>query len=1650
MTVSARAYNAVMNSSGASTNTITVGVPTDVAEGDLMIAITSQPTGTPTGTGPDNWELIGSYTSSTSHQSNLYRRFASASEPADYTWTFTQSSTCGVSIMSFTGARDILSFDARVQTATSQPLARSQDAARDAIGYWFCAWRDGADSTLTPSYGALNFNVSSSDTGSAVYRGITAVGYGPVGDIVNIGDSLPGVSFTPSSGALDHTITWSILVDSYAPDAETWPDTDGDFTVELNLDTVTTDSEGSVNSRFRGDVTGLVTGFSESGENAPDEITENLADGLRNTKWLTMADSGWVQYDFGPGGAQTVKRYRLTAANDEIDRDPYTWTLKGSNNGTDFTDLDTRTGESFGNRGEQQEFRVASPGEYRYYRLDIASNRGPSSVSALQLAEWRMSVHDVWEDVTERVRWDDKIRITRGFQGAAGRHDFSRAYFTLKNPDGLFTVNNTASPFYGSLQRNTQVRISKAYGDQRLQLQGAVRLEGTNMCGDGVRCVLREALQIAGDIDVRIDLRPESWRDEQMLCGVQTTTNDPNGNTHASWSLHMDDNGLLNWLHSPVGGGTVSYTSTRAVPNASRQAVRVTVDVDNGSSGSTATFYTADSISGEWTQLGEPVTESGTTSIGYQGGALCVGHVGSKDERGIHGDVFAFELRDGIDGTLVSDIDFTTVANGAHEFTENSNHWVTINNAVVSNRHYRFHGEVSEWPLYWDTTGSDVNVSVTAAGVQKRLERGSTELSAMYRHHTKGIISDPGAFERFAQPAAYWPCEDLKDTVRISSAVPNAPHMEVYGAPEFEGFSDFPGSNPLPLLKNAQLGGRIGPVGETGWTEIHWVMYVPETIAAGAEILSVYTTGSMTLWKVVYVSTNTWRIDRYDGAGVESGSATGNSGDITVDPTVGRALYCRMYLTESSSGLTYGLNVYDQFGALIGTDIAFTASNTFNRVSRVNVNTGSTKMDEVAIGHIAVYGSADTPPQTSPLGAHRQESAGARLRRLAAEEDIEYRYVGAEAQSALMGAQDTAAPFPLMSTCSVSDEGFLMDPLDAFGLEYRTGRSLYNQAPHLTLSYTGNYLSGELTPSPDDSHVVNDFTASRGEAGSARFRRDDGPLSVSNPPDGVGEYAGSQSYSFAHEGQCVQMASWQVHKGTLDEARYPRIQVALENPRVAADAELIEAILTMDVGRRVDITDLPEFLPPDDIRQIVVGYEEWFDNFQHDFTLNTLPERVYEIAEYDAGDNVDTYDTVLYGDHSAAATELTVLTSTGPGFTADPQAYPFDIRVDGEVMRALSVGHLVNTDPLFTAGVDHWGGQNCTISQDTSVLHPHPLCTATLKAVPNGGISVGGPLMDLDVAPAVTPQNTYSTSAWVYSPTGWSDIRLVIDWYDASDSYLGTSGATVYDMTPNVWTFIEETDDVAPDNAAKGRLRVRFGGTPSFSDVFYVWNAKITEVRPYEGTSTADSFNRADSTTSPGSTDQGAVQAWTEDLGAWGISSNQAYISSAGNSMMTVAGAYDFEELGVTVSAWPADEAWLVFRFTDVNNRIRWGGTVGDQPALQVINGGTITVDLSPGGFGSNVNQILVAGDRLSVSCHGSVIECFVNGKLTLSVSDETESGTRVGLQADTTAIRFNDFQFVESEATQTIQVERGVAGDAAPHKAASEVSLYRPSYRGL
>jgi hypothetical protein len=1629
-----------MNVSGTSANSVTVTKPSQTADGDLMLAVTVGPVATVTP--PAGWTLLGSFTDTTV-QSNLYKKIAS-SEGASYAFSFSVSSAVGAFVCSFVGGYDVTLWDARAEGTDITPVTNRIFPARDSSAFSAVCWADTVTNSATANQGTEQFDTVSANTGSTIFRGMAGYMFGPPSstDIINTGDSLPNTTFTLAS-APTGCIAWVVAVGDKPLDTEPWSSTDGDFDVELKLDEVAADSVGDITTTFRGDITGAVSAVTSRGEAGGAD--ENLTDGLLSTKWQDSSATSWVVYDFGANTTKTVRRYRLSSSADTPARDPMNWQFQGSQNSSDWTTLDTRTNESFATRGETREYRVTTTGAYRYYRLNITANQSSGATAEIALSEFRVSSIEVWENITTYVNEESKIRITRGVQGPSGRSDFSRAYVELNNTDGRFSLRKQDGEYYGALQRNNQMRISKAFGTKSLQLQGDVLVAGTNVCGDAVMCPLTSALSITGDIDIRIDLEPESWRDEQMLCGTEYAGDDALGFGDEGWSLFLDGLGVphLTW-HD--GTNFFDVSAELAVPQKTRQALRVTLDVDNGAAGKTLTFYTADTISGPWTQLGDVVTQDTTTSISYTGGTLRVGHVSGRDQRGVHGRVYHFELYTGIAGTAVTDIDFTALTNGAHSFTDsNSNRWITVNNAVVSNRQYRFYGEVAEWPVSWDPTGTWIVTSATGAGVQRRLERGNSPASVMRRYHTKGIISDPGAFERFATPYAYWPLEDQEGAFELASGLPSKPAMQIYGSPDWEGTDGgkFNESDELIKLNGAKYGGRI--VGNPrDYADIRWIQYSPTAMPNASLVMEGYSSGFIVRFSLTYAGADDWRFDGY--AEGDAGTAFVSSA-LHAIPVTGEAAHMRLLLADDGTGdLDVTMTAYDTSGVLLGTWTETFAATTMGRVYRVNVNPDGDVVDSY-VGHLAVYG-ADSPEFTEPINAYHYETAGNRIHRLCKEEGIGFRHIGTLSETGFMGYQTVTTPFPAMSSAAVTDDGFLIDPLDAFGIEYRTTRSMYGQAAHLTLSYTGNELSGEMRPQDDDSYILNDFTANRGGAGGARFRRTDGKLSVNAPPYGVGPYEDSQSYSVAHEGQCVDLASWHVYRGTLDEERYTRIEVALENLRITADTALAERILLIDVGDRVDVTDTPDFLESDDIRQIVVGYEEWFDKFQHSVKLNTLPERIYEVAEYDAWRHFDADASLLSQDITAAAEQIVIDTDDAPQWTSDVEAMPFDVRVDGEVMRVVAPGSLINENPFFDSTVSDWTAQNCTIARSTDYVHPHPDALASLKITPDGSLGNANALApEPDVV--VTAGNRYLASGWVFAPAGYDSCRITVSWFDSGGGFLSTSTVTADSVPAADWTFIRE-ELTAPASATAAQIVCGQTNSPTGSEITYWWAVRLVQLTSISNAwYTADTFDRTDSLTTPGSTNGGLSKTWTESSGTWGIISNTAYITASADSIMTLTWVRNIEWMEVTVPTWTSGTAHLVFRYTDGSNYLRFGGTVAGQATLEQVVAGVATsiavADDNQGLF------TLAAGDTLAISCHDSVIEGYVNGRLAVSVSDTTqESATIIGLRLTTNVPRLNNFYADAFNFTQTYTVERGRNGAASYHKANTSVFLSRTPYRGL
>jgi hypothetical protein len=90
----------------------------------------------------------------------------------------------------------------------------------------------------------------------------------------------------------------------------------------------------------------------------------------------------WLAYQL-PGDGATVWYYTLTSGTHGDD--PRSWTLRGSADGAQWTVLDSRQGETFRWRRQTRPFKVANPGAYRRYRLDITENSGGDTVTLAEV-----------------------------------------------------------------------------------------------------------------------------------------------------------------------------------------------------------------------------------------------------------------------------------------------------------------------------------------------------------------------------------------------------------------------------------------------------------------------------------------------------------------------------------------------------------------------------------------------------------------------------------------------------------------------------------------------------------------------------------------------------------------------------------------------------------------------------------------------------------------------------------------------------------------------------------------------------------------------------------------------------------------------------------------------------------------------------------------------------------------------------------------------------------------------------------------------------------------------------------------------------------------------------------------------------------------
>jgi hypothetical protein len=460
---------------------------------------------------------------------------------------------------------------------------------------------------------------------------VTPTNWGSLGYI-----ALPGVNSNylsiPDSAALDITsdidIRWYGAMDDWTPASAStligkWDGALRSFTVRINAD-------GTISFFWSADGTASNSATST----APTGVTDGTF------KWIRAT----LDVDNGASG-KTVTFYT-------------------SDNGTSWTQLGTAVttagttsiyasalSVTIGNDNNN-----ANPLAGKVYRAQILNGIGGTTVLDVNIAtDYKSSNLDTFTATTGQTVTVNGVGTVANY-GTAGS--------LLPTTVGSSTAADSNDP-----------KFLAHTGTNYVYTPGGAASGGTP--GNLLSVPDSTALDITGDIDIRCKIACDDWTPAAAMYILTKYTTGGN----LSYVLQVNSNGTFTLTWSTDGTTALSATSTVAntIADGSIKWVRATLDVDNGASGNTATFYLSDDGT-SWTQLGSTVVTAGVTSIFAGTSSVALGQRNIYDANApFIGKYYRAQILNGINGTTVLDVDTSVITTGAAtSFTALTGQTVTI------------------------------------------------------------------------------------------------------------------------------------------------------------------------------------------------------------------------------------------------------------------------------------------------------------------------------------------------------------------------------------------------------------------------------------------------------------------------------------------------------------------------------------------------------------------------------------------------------------------------------------------------------------------------------------------------------------------------------------------------------------------------------------------------------------------------------------------------------------------------------------------------------------------------------------------------------------------------------------------------------------
>lgn len=569
---------------------------------------------------------------------------------------------------------------------------------------------------------------------------------------------------------------------------------------------------------------------------------------------------------------------------------------------------------------------------------------------------------------------------------------------------------------------------------------------------------------------------------------------------------------------------------------------------------------------------------------------------------------------------LVTKTDTEGPANGVPEPTGSVGVCCFGGNALVTFANFevnvwRAHTEVVSLPVEFDLSRQDRWVRLKTRGMLQRLGQGRKALDSAITHHLR----------QYAAAGAMWyPLESDAGETAFNAVAGGYSGLLSGGtveAPELTGTRALPGvSGIVHLTEDASY--FIGKAFQYDGSAGMWTMLIfftlDNTPAADATLFTCTSTGTGRTFKVTLQSNDNVRMDIYaaDGATLLDTNGGAKLWNFTNFP-IGAWVAAALEVVEAGGTVTWKLRWHRPEPGAQYVIIQGTYSGSAGLFRQVTVRNSSvhTAVGGLRICQVLHYPGQfpfNTPAFTDAAAAYATETNIERFGRLTADAGISGSVIGYTGDP--MGPQLPSKLSDLLEECAEVGAASLEEDRDTLGLVLRTRDAIYN-APVLTLDIDQGHLSEPLRPEPDDQQTRNDVTVSRPNGGSARSVQTSGPLNVNPPesdPDGVGVYDEAPEFNYSSDDQLQAAADFRRSRGTTRVPRYPSLTLDLTAEAYDGDPALTARALDIDSGSILEVLN-PE-VSPDSLPQLVQGYEETIDQYDHDLTVVSTPAQVYKVG----------------------------------------------------------------------------------------------------------------------------------------------------------------------------------------------------------------------------------------------------------------------------------------------------------------------------------------------------------------------------------------------------------------------------------------------------